>query len=480
MYGIRRQFQYLLVLLPVILLPFSHSVVAADATSTVAASNVLATDILNYEEQLADLESRFGPYHRSLLEPLQSLTELAAEQADFTRVAELQNRQLQVMRTVLGFRHPELVPLLHEIVTNEIRLQNWEAVSDHLEHIRYLVAAEANNDPTVLLETMSQQAYWHLARVYLDRSELRARNFMQARELTAEMLELAQSIFDEESQQLIPWLYESALNEYRLVALMNADDGIAADTIERLIREEGIARLQTFGRNRIDVGSLLGNRTYIPIVADGELVGEAYLRDARYILEDIGEIAEQAGDLEGQAMALIYEGDLQRVMDESIAFRKYRDARTLLLEAGISNEKIELYFNRPALIPLPEIFLRLDDALAYQQQRMAGITISSADQLHLGQFIAWQHGLPNVPKPVAVAEFLNVEPVYSYVDATLSVSSSGNISSVKVIAAYPDERNVEREAVRAIRKIKVRPAIVEGRARRTRDVHIRYLFLPKE
>lgn len=480
MNGIRRQFQYLLVLLPVALLPFNSGLIAADSTSTVAAGNALAIEIANYEDQLADLESRFGPYHRSLLEPLQSLTELAAEQADFNRVAELQNRQLQVMRTVLGFRHPELAPLLREIVTNEIRLQNWEAVSDHLEHIRYLVAIEADTDPTVLLETMRQQAYWHLARVYLDQSEFRARNFMQARELTADMLELAKSTFDEDSAQLIPWLYESALNEYRLVALMNADDGIAADTIERLIREEGVARLQTFSRNRIDAGNLLGNTNYIPIVEDGELVGEAYLRDARYILEDIGEIAEQAGDLEGQAMALIYEGDLQRVMDERTAFGKYRDARAMLLEAGISNEKIEQYFNRPAVIPLPEIFLRLDAALAYQQQRMEGINIDSADQPHLGQFIAWQQGLPNVPKPVSVAEFLNVEPVYSYVDATLSVSSSGNVSSVDVITAYPDERSIEREAVRAIREIRVRPAIVEGRARRSRDVHIRYLFLAEE
>ena len=118
--------------------------------------------------------------------------------------------------------------------------------------------------------------------------------------------------------------------------------------------------------------------------------------------------------------------------------------------------------------------------MAYQQQHMDGITTGTADQVHLGPFTAWQSGLSAVPKPVSVAAFLNVEPVYSYVDATLSVSSSGKVSSVEVIAAYPDERYIEREAVRAIREIKLRPAIVEGRARRLRDVHIRYLFVPKE
>ena len=85
-------------------LPISHNALAADAPVAVVESNALATDIANYEEQLADLESQFGPYHRSLLEPLQSLSELAQQEGNFDRVAELHNRQLQVMRTVLGLQ----------------------------------------------------------------------------------------------------------------------------------------------------------------------------------------------------------------------------------------------------------------------------------------------------------------------------------------------------------------------------------------
>lgn len=481
---LRRQFQNVLALIlplmPVLpLVPFQLAL-AADANSVVADSDAYAADIAKYEEQLADLESRFGAYDRNLLEPLQSLTELALEQGDFERVAVWQNRQLQVLRTVLGFRHPEIVPLLQEIVTNEIRMGNWEAVSDHLEHIHFLVSGNPEDNTVAQLEAMREQAYWHLARVYLDDRASRARNFMEARELTQDMAKLAETEFGEDSSELIPWLYESALNEYRLVALMNADDGIAGDTIERLVRAEGVARLQLYNSNRMNFDYLLGTRNYIPIVEKGELVGEAYLRDAENMVKDIGEIAEKSGNLETQAMALIYAGDMQQVMGKRTSMRKYRDARDMLLEAGVDSAKIEKFFNQPSLIPYPTMFLTLDEALAFQEQGRQSIENLDAGQVHLGHLVAWQEGLPDVAMPTTSAEFLQMEFAYNSVDATVSVSSSGKVSAVEVLAANPAEQDVEREAANALREATVRPAIFEGRAKRLRDVHIRYLFLPQD
>ena len=45
---------------------------------------------------------------------------LLNEDEDYERVAQLQSRQLQVMRTELGFEHLDLVPLLQSIVTTQI------------------------------------------------------------------------------------------------------------------------------------------------------------------------------------------------------------------------------------------------------------------------------------------------------------------------------------------------------------------------
>ena len=67
----------------------------------------------------------------------------------------------------------------------------------------------------------------------------------------------------------------------------------------------------------------------------------------------------------------------------------------------------------------------------------------------------------------------------AYVDLEVNISRTGNVSSVDVISAMPDERGVRRQATRAIREISFRPAIIEGATKRLRDVRIRYLY-PQE
>ena len=451
----------------------------AAAQSAFDDSATISSERSNYESQLADLESQFGPYHRSLLEPLQSLVAIEQEQGNYARVAELQSRQLQVVRTVLGFRHPDLLPLVDEIITNEIRLGNWEGVSEQLDHKRYLVTGDTEDLTKQLLNVVEQQAFWHLERVQLDAREHRASNFMQARDYYSELVDMAEDEYGEDTLEMVPWLYKFAMSEYRLVELLNADDGVSADTIERLVHKEGVSRLQSASRGRVQFNAWAGNN-YIPVVDGDALIGEAYLRDSLNSVRDIGEIFEAAEDLEAQAMAEIYEADFLRIMGRGSALQKYRDAREKLLETGIAAEKIELFFNQPAIIPVPQLFIRLDDAIAYQEHGRAGIDTYSSDQVHLGQLVAWQEGLPHVPEPTAVADVLKVELEHSHVDATLSISSSGAISSVEVVTALPDDRAVRNEAVRAIREIRVRPAIFEGKAKRMRDVHIRYLALPEE
>jgi len=453
---------------------------AAAGPDALVDSTTYATELASYEAQLADLESQFGPYHQSLLEPLQSLTALEQSQGNYARVAEFQNRQLQVMRTVMGFRHPDLIPLVNDIIANEIKLGHWEEVSEHLEHMRYLVGGENDDSSTALMHAIQDQADWHLARIYLGKKENRARNFLQAREYYDDLLRMAEEQFGEDSQERVPWLYKQVMSEYRLVELLNAKDGISGDTLDRLVRAEGVGRLQTAASSRLNMRSLWGDGRFIPVVDEDELVGQDYLRDAKNSVHDIVELYEAAGDLEAQAMATIYEADFLRLMGRGSAMGKYRDARELLLEAGIEEASIDQYFRPPMVFPVPELFLTLDAALAYQQQLREGLGEIPEGQLHLGNFVAWQEGLPDVAKPVPASALLDLELPYQQLDASMSISSSGAVSSVELVGPDLDDRHLRRKAVRALRELQVRPALVEGRARRTRDVHVRYFVLAEE
>jgi len=451
--------------------------IAAEDT-LVARSNDLLQELDSYRAQLEELESQFGPYHSSLLEPLESIVSLLVTAGEYQQVADIQDRQLLVMRTVLGFEHPDLIPLLQAIIDNQIRLGNWEQISDQLEHVRHVTVAAAGEKSVELLTAMDNQAYWYLNRAYLEGREHRAKNFMAARRLYREMEKLAEELFAEDSPELIPWYYKRAFNKYQLVELLNASDGVSGDALNQLIREDGIAKLENArGPRLLNTDTLFGLGRQIPVI-DGDLpVGEAYLRDGYNLLDDIKEIAEAQGDLEAQAMAEIYRGDFSILRDRGNGLRYFRRARTMLLEAGIAEQSIDQFFSRPAVIPFARFFTRLDDAMAYQQQTLQQIADPGEDVMHLGVFTAWNESMSSTPKPIAGNALLEVELSYNQVDLRFDVTSRGRTSSREVLNAAPPERSVEREALRALREMHFRPAIIDDRARRARDIQIRYLYV---
>ncbi len=459
-----------------VLLQAQLSIAAEDAL--VARSNDMLQELDSYRAQLEELESLFGPYHSSLLEPLESMVSLLTSEGQYQQAADLQNRQLQVMRTVLGFEHPDLIPLLQAIIDNQIRLGNWEQISDQLEHVRHVTGAASGEGSVELLSVIDNQAYWYLNRVNLDGREDRAKNFMAARRLYREMEKLAEELFQEDSPELIPWYYKRAFNKYQLVELLNASDGVSGDALGRLIREDGMAKLENArGPRLLNPDSLFGLGRQIPVVDGDSPLGEAYLRDAYNLLGDIKEIAEAQGDLEAQAMAEIYRGDFLILRDRGNGLRYFRRAKTMLLEAGIAEETVDQFFSRPAVIPFDKFFSRLDDAIAYQQLALQRIEDPGPEVMHLGVFTAWNESMSSTPKPIADNALLEVELSYNQVDLRFDVTSRGRTSSREVLNAAPPERSVEREALRALREMHFRPAIIDDRARRARDIQIRYLYV---
>lgn len=460
-----------------LLMSLVSSLFAADQSLLVTATNAQLEEQQKYEAQIVALESEFGPFDNSLLEPLEAMVALFNEQADYEQVAQLQNRQLQLMRTVLGFEHPDLIPLIQSMIANQLKLGEWEAISDNLEHIRHLQAANMGDDPEVLLAAIDDQAFWYLSRSYLDEKDRRVRNFFRAREMYEEMENLAEASFSEDSQEMIPSLYRQAYNKFQLVQFLNASSGIGSASVDRLAREDGMHKLRSRGRNTIDTDALLGWGNRIPVVDGDSLIGEAYLRDGFNLVSRIERILELEGDPEAEAMAKIYRADFQTLRKSGSGMRNYRKAQELLLQAGINEDKINLFFNRPMVIPVDKYFHRLDDAIAYQQQSHTQLNSVPEDQLHLGVFSAWSESVPSTQKPDNSDPFWQLDLPYAEVDVSFSVSSRGGISSVDVIASTPDERGVRRKATRAMREVTLRPAIVKGRGKRMKDVQIRYRFL---
>ena len=457
--------------------------IAAEETGLLQALITRSNDLLqayaSYEIELEELESRFGPYDQSLLEPLDSMIALMIEARDYEKVAALQERQLQLVRTSMGLEHADVIPVVEDIIANQIRLEDWPAVSDRLEHIRDVTGANRSFSATDLISAIEDQAYWHLNRVYLEEPRRSARNFMKARELYREAEALAEDNYGSDSPALFPWLYRRAVVEYQLVQFLNADDGLGSDTISRLIREEGRTRLQSSSRVFVDVDAVFGPGTNIPVVDAGQVFGESYLRDGMNLIGRMREIAEAEGDTEALAMAKIYRADFQLLLDYGTAFREYREAQELLREAGINDSEIEGFFNRPSMIPYDRFFTRFDEMVSYQRQTLAQLAHKSEEVIHVGVMSAWHESLPAIEKPPRTDSILALEFEYNQVDLSFNISRRGAVSSVDVLEASPDERRVRTKAARALRDVQFRPAIFDGKTKRVRDVQIRYLSLPE-
>ena len=203
----------------------------------------------------------------------------------------------------------------------------------------------------LLLSIIDEQAYWSLLRIFFDRSREGVKQFFVARELIEQQIDLAEKSFGETDERSIPWSYRKAVNNLRLVQLLNVSNGLSYETIDRLFREDGALALQDrdapffYGRQR---GSIT------PTVKQGSMLGQRYLEKSYRLVKDIDEILEQKAAmlkaaespkylqaLETQAMAKIARGDFQQLLGRSTAIRDYREAKELLVDAGVEKKLIE-------------------------------------------------------------------------------------------------------------------------------------------
>lgn len=445
----------------------------------------LMQELQRYETQLEDYEFEYGFLDLRLLEPLQSIETLHQSLGDYEEVKSIQSRRLQITRTAVGLTHLDIVPLVEALVRTEMRLGNWEQVSDHLEHLRTLAVSNYGIDSEQAMLAQERQASWFMTRVYVDRDRARATNFMEAREIFKKLLISAQAKYAEDDLRLVPWLNKRAYSLYLLVAGLNADSSVVTNWIRETARRDGPARLETLrarGFNRpFSVG---GFNQVIPVTEGDEPVGVAYLRQANGFINDIAEIAEANDDSEMAAMARLYHGDYAYLQGRSVGRQDYREAKEMLMKVGIDEARLEAFFNRPMIIPVPIFFTRFGELEAFQHDMVAGQLLAETElkeesdpwdqPLHLGSFRAWEPGLAFVPMPVPYDELLALEtPIYS-IDAKFRITSSGRVSGVKVLAMEPEDRRTRRRAVRAMRMLQFRPAFYGSRARARENVELRY------
>lgn len=402
------------------------------------------------EEILTELESAHGSLNPSLVRPLRNIIELLREQSEFERAAEFQLRLLAVMEANPSRQSPDWIPMLKEMVVEQVNSGETAGVGDLLLQLRTLSAAR--NDPVALVQMVELQAHWLLTGGAGPTHEDRIDAFLAARDLiTNDYVYLVRELFEDNDPKIIPWMYRVALNHHQTVELLTSGSGIGARAKHNLDTHTGAG---------------------VPI--------RGFMQHSLNWMQDIGEILEANGDNEGHAMAKLYEADFEFRVSLSNpyrprVYRKYEEARELLREAGVEEDRISLFFGRPRLAPFNRFYHTLEEAITDQESGLAAWRPEQEVAAHVAIFHAWNNTVPGLMKPVSDHVFWNFPSSSHQVDLQFNINSQGVVSSLKVLYVEPADSSIRKRVRRAVESMRFVPMMENNRRLGLRDVHMRVM-----
>ncbi len=427
----------------------ASDVLLENHSSALGLSIQLTEQIALFEKQISSLESESGPLDHRLIEPLEGLSALLIEAGLFEEAERLINRRLQLIHVAEGPESLSQLATLADLLANNIRLGRWSEVTKNFENINFLHSRNSEADPSSMLNSLDAIRSWHLTAVYVDESRSRIDHFQDSRELQGRIRRFAELSFPENSPQHIPWLYQDAVEQYLIAAIISSED------------ELGVAARDTILR-----------REMRPL--------EAYLRKGLNTIKRIGEIIETMNNAEAEAMAMIYEADFLMLQQNGTAGRKYRSAMDKLAEAGIEQERIDAFFLRPVVLPVSEFYFSLADAVAAQNADGYKISFDEDKQeaVHMGTYVAWSESVPYAEQPELPKLAASLATELRSVDVKFTIWQRGNTRTPSAQRSNPDTVRIRRDAQDAIRNMQFRPRFVDRRWKRLRDVTMNYQYPP--
>ncbi len=422
---------------------------AAEPESAIELSNRLIRQSDAYREEIARLETLYGPYDPVLLEPLASLASTMAARRDYETVQELHERSLQIVRIELGLDSLSQRPILERAIENDIRLGDWSSASARFESIYNLMDENTQQMSAALLSQAREMKSWYLHAILLDSPDLWEQQGRRIGELQRNVMAEADELFADDQQNLVPWLYQDAIDEYRSVSVRRIRGFLG--------KAPRIFLTEIFFRSR-----------------------EQSIANTFDNLKRIRRIFADHNDLEGEAMAMIYLADLRLMTTKGSAPFLYRAAMDQLLEAGIPDQKIAEFFSRPAMLPTLEFHATLDAALADQEDK-GFLTTSNTDTgsghtFNLGSYYAWHPYLPGIERPPLPEAASNLQLNYETVKLRFSLNSRGQARNVEVLESSTVSAVEDLDAIRGIEAIRFRPRFEGRQWQSTDEVTVDYFY----
>ncbi|MGB0558472.1 MAG: hypothetical protein ACPGKO_01665 [Pseudohongiellaceae bacterium] len=421
---------------------------AEEELSRVRKSTEYTSQVDLYVQELENLERRFGPYDRSLLEPLDALISLHSSVDDFAEINSLLGRQLQLVHVTEGPNAFSQLPILESLIRNNLEIKNFESVTNNFENRQYVFLQNPDSTVEQKLASMDDLRNWYLTAFNLDTKQNRLPYFMKSRILLQQMLAVASDAYEEKEERMVPLLYKEALEKYYLMTLLTSVDELGYDANDFIFVPERIQPM-------------------------------TYLRQGYEVVKDISDIIRLNGDKEAEGMATVYEADYQMLLGLGLARRTYQKAMDLFAEAGVQEQKIIDFFSRPIVIPALEYYTSIDDAMS--AQAADGYVYTEGEdgedpKIHLGNYTAWNESVPFTPMPNPPNMLSDIELGLMRVDTRFRISSRGKTRGPDAETSDPESVRARRDAEDALKEMVFRPRFIGTRWRPIRNLTMTYWY----
>lgn len=470
----------LLTVVPIATAQIPNDSSGLDESTPVERSQQLTSQLQTLENEIEKIESEFGPFDRQLLEPLSTLARLNIENENTVSAQALLEQQLQILRISDGLYSEEQIPIVETILEIATQAGDWQQSNNSLEYLSWLYQRDTSLSPQEKLNGMGKISEWHLLALGKDLQEREAFHLLEFAKIENRISEIAEQLYGANAIETVPYIYKQALADVYVALAITITHSTSQ---ELLLLTEGIQSRpsvlsglnNTTVRTTADIEAMYGSRANTVI----ERSFKNNMSDSFVKLERIKDIYIDAGDVEAEAMALMYMGDSVLIRQQfenrpgdfagvrrgtssaGSAMTYYRDALETLAKAEIDEAAIKSFTACPMLLPIGHFDHRFQPNTSHCHARDTGGVID------LGEYNLVATIIPGIEGAITGDE--------NSIAATVmfDVRANGQISRKDIIDITPDDTSSRVQIRKLLEISQFRPAIIDGAPVRTENIQMR-------
>jgi len=198
--------------------------------------------IRDYQEQIDQLESRFGAYHNDLSEVALGLGLAHQQEGNHEEAILSINRALHINRVNQGIYHVSKIPLLEQLIVSYSATADWQAVDDSYFTLMQLYARNYDNSDVELLPGLAKLIRWHLHAFSGQLTEQPIKHLLLVRELLFQSIGIIKLNYGaNDLRQLEPFAALVLTDYYQAAAQLQNVEQTSKVSINRFREKSGKA-----------------------------------------------------------------------------------------------------------------------------------------------------------------------------------------------------------------------------------------------